>query len=202
MFKSLFGKKKQTPNTAIDKLRESVSNLEKREIYLEKLVTTLRNQASLCKSTNKEKAISCLKTAKLHEKQLLNICNLKSNLEVQICTITQALINKDLISAMNMGKEVMKDMKGSIDPDKVAEVMDDLEELKTDVDEVSTIMSKPIGEYQDDDDLLKELEDEEEVVKMNKKILLPKVPTTQLPVTLPSEAQINQDLAELQDLMS
>lgn len=206
---NLFGKKKTnvtTPIQAIQILKDTLETMEKREAYLEKQIVLLTNDAKKAMSTkNKPKALHCLKKRKLLQKQLDSIFNTKLNLDTQIIALTQAVTNTDVIKSITIGKEVLKNAKA--DPDKVADVMDELEETLAEVDEITDVMSRPIGQV-DEDELLEELERELAETDLTEKVVslpstvLPSVP--QKPVKKleePDEREL-QELKELVALMN
>ena len=160
---NLFGKKKQDvrvqPNTVITELGETVKMLEKREAYLDKQIGVFKGQALVAaKSKNKPKALANLKKAKMLEKQLDSIFGMKFNIELQIGALAQSITGQEVYKALVKGKDALTKLDTQSDPDKVADVMDDLAETMAKVDEVSQVMSQPIGQLMDDDELTKELD--------------------------------------------
>lgn len=158
---NLFGKKKEAivkPSQAIAQLQETISTMEKRELFLDKQISSLRQKARDLVKKDKSKAIFCLKRAKLLEKQLESSMGAKFNLEMQIASLIQALNNTETVSALSTGYKALSALENKIDPDKVSEVMDEITEAMSSVDEVSETISRPIGPVMDDDELLRELE--------------------------------------------
>jgi len=155
----LFGKKKNIPNTndTINKLNQTLELLEKRERHLEKNISQIREEAKKLVKTSKNRAVLCLKKIKLYEKELESICGQKFNIELQISSLMQSITNKETINALRLGKDAM-DIK--TDPDKVADMVDQISENLAMIDDVSDAISKPIGTPFDDDDLLQELEND------------------------------------------
>jgi len=206
---NLFGKKKTitpTPIQAIQSLKDTLQTMEKREEYLEKQITLLTNDAKKAiNQKNKPKAVHCLKKRKLIQKQVDSIFNTKLNIDTQIIALTQAVTNSDVIKSITIGKEALKNSKA--DPDKVADVMDELEETLAEVDEITDVMSRPIGQTVDDDELLDELEREleEERLPEVKKVIVPVLPSVpQKPVKkvddLDKDEVTERELRELQEL--
>ena len=208
---NLFGKKKTitpTPIQAIQSLKETLQTMEKREEYLEKQITLLTNEAKKAMTQkNKPKAVHCLKKRKLIQKQVDSIFNTKLNIDTQIIALTQAVTNSDVIKSITIGKEALKNSKA--DPDKVADVMDELEETLAEVDEITDVMSRPIGQTVDDDELLeelRELEDDMERLPEVKKFIAPVLPSVpQKPVkkvdNLDKDEVTERELRELDAIM-
>lgn len=199
----LFGKKKSVapaPSKAIDKLRESLEMLEKRETFLETQITLLKGQAvKYINEKNKTKALSQLKKCKLWEKEIDSISGQKFNLETQISALTQAIVNSETMQAMRMGRETLANLDAKLDPDKVANVMDDLTENLAKVGEVTDAMARPIGPLLDDDELLKELDD----LSLEKEVLV--TPEHQpTPLVLPNvpNDQDEEELRKLENIMN
>jgi len=157
----LFGKKKPVsplPSKAIDKLRETLEILEKRENFLEKQILTLKEQSiKYLNEKNKAKALYFLKKSKLLEKEVESIVGQKLNLETQISALTQAITNSETIQAMKIGRDTLTVLESKFDTNKVSDVMDDLSDNLSKVGEITEVMSRPIGSIVDDDDLLQEL---------------------------------------------
>lgn len=199
----LFGKKKSVapaPSKAIDKLRESLEMLEKRETFLETQITLLKGQAvKYLHEKNKTKALSQLKKCKLWEKEIDSISGQKFNLETQISALTQAIVNSETMQAMRMGRETLANLDAKLDPDKVANVMDDLTENLAKVGEVTDAMARPIGPLLDDDELLKELDD----LSLEKEVLVTPEPHT-TPLDLPNvpDDQDEEELRKLENIMN
>jgi hypothetical protein len=169
MFFNLFGKKKNIENSsdntiqAIFKLKETLALQVKKEEFIEKNIERMKKEAQqFVKENKKQKAISHLKMCKMKEKNLEQLYGIKANLESQIFALEQAMNNEVLIKSIKGGKNALDNIKKSYDVDNTAELMDDLNDHMETSNEISDILSKPIGNTYDDDDLLNELKEEEE----------------------------------------
>ena len=162
---SFFGKKKEiiSPVNVIQNMKLTLEMIEKKEKFLESNIEKFKNEARNILHTNKPKAITLLKKAKMNEKQLLSLYGQKENLELQIFSIEQGVTNKNIISSMREGKNIIEQMSKNMDPDNIGELMDEITETFQTSKEVTDAISRPIGELYDEDDLLKELEDESNV---------------------------------------
>lgn len=193
MFFNLFGRKKNdkkddlTTLNAIYKLKETLNLQQKKEEFLEKNIEKLKNEAREYVKTNKKsKAISALKLCKLKEKNLEQLYGIKINLENQICSLEQTVNNEILIKSIKHGKNALDTFKSKYDVDDTAELMDDINEHMVISTEIGDILSQPIGNKYDDDELLNELKEEDEI---NYAINLPKI-----------EIKNNDDEKELKEL--
>jgi len=161
MMNFLFGRKKAAspaPSETINKLRTTLESLEKRESFLGKQIGELRNQAvSYVHNKDKTRALFSLKKIKLLEKEAESISGQKFNLEIQISALTQAITNSETVNAMHLGRQTLVNMESKIDPDKVADIMDDLTENLAKVEDVTETVSRPIGMQVDEKELLDEL---------------------------------------------
>jgi charged multivesicular body protein 4 len=162
---SFFGKKQEiiSPINVIQNMKLTLEMIEKKEKFLESNIEKFKNEARNILHTNKPKAITLLKKAKMNEKQLLSLYGQKENLELQIFSIEQGVTNKNIISSMREGKNIIEQMSKNMDPDNIGELMDEITETFQTSKEVTDAISRPIGELYDEDDLLKELEDESNV---------------------------------------
>lgn len=168
LFNNLFGIRKEnpiSPQQVIQNMRETLSTIERREVFLEKRILAYKKDARLIVGTNKQKAIALLKKAKMNEKQLESIYGQKDNIEIQILTLEQGISNKNTISALKQGKNAIKNLQESLNPDNVVELIDDIADNINGIDEISTAISTPIGQLYDDDELLNEFEQENDTQK-------------------------------------
>lgn len=162
---SFFYKKQEiiSPMNVIQNMKLTLEMIEKKENFLESNIEKFKNEARNILHTNKPKAITLLKKAKMNEKQLLSLYGQKENLELQIFSIEQGVTNKNIISSMREGKNIIEQLSKNMDPDNIGELMDEITETFQTSKEVTDAISRPIGELYDEDDLLKELEDESNV---------------------------------------
>ena len=162
---SFFYKKQEiiSPMNVIQNMKLTLEMIEKKEKFLESNIEKFKNEARNILHTNKPKAITLLKKAKMNEKQLLSLYGQKENLELQIFSIEQGVTNKNIISSMIEGKNIIEQLSKNMDIDNIGELMDEITETFQTSKEVTDAISRPIGELYDEDDLLKELEDESNV---------------------------------------
>jgi len=157
---NLFGKKKKQNiniQDTISKLNETITLLEKREEHLNKQIKSLKTNAKKTKDENKSKCLFFLKKAKIYQNQLENIFNTKYNIEVQLNTLYQSIVNKEVINSLSVVKDTVQHYH--VEVEKTEKLMEDLQENIQDINEVSSVLSKPLGDIHDEDDLLKELDE-------------------------------------------
>ena len=163
-FLNLFGKSKQeilSPQVVIQNMRETLDTLEKREIHLEKRVNAFKKEAASFVKTNKPKALELLKKAKMNEKQLLSIYGQKENLETHILVLEQSITNQNIIESLKQGKNAIENMTKKLNPDDVAELVDNISSSIDASEEITTALSQPIGGVaHDEEELLAMLEEE------------------------------------------
>lgn len=136
-----------------------------------------------------------LKKAKLLEKEFEAISGQKFNLETQISALTQAITNSDAINAMRLGRQTLAGLDAKLDPDKIADVMDDLSENLAKVGEVTDAMDRPIGAVMDDDALLEELNG----LSLEQDLTTPDIQELVFP-NLPKDKKDSEEDAELREL--
>lgn len=164
---NLFGKKKAQPKLtdSIMQLRETMTTLEKRELFLQKQADECLEKAKVkSKKGDKRGALFELKRKKMFEKQIEGMFGKRVNLETQIMALQSAAANKDVLSAMKAGRDAISSHISEAQLDEVADVMDQIDENVNLVDEMDQALSQPIGGVMDEDDLEAELNDLEEAM--------------------------------------
>jgi len=176
MFGRLFGTKqggggggnakKAAPdlNTSIQQLRQAVTQLDKREVHLEKKIQICLNTAKAkSKKRDKKGALYELKKKKQLENQLNSIQGKKLNLETQIMALEDAHLNKETLKAMKGSANAMKATVKESDLDKADEVMEELQEAQDTIQEMNEALAQPFGQDFDEDELDAELAELEEL---------------------------------------
>ncbi|XP_034087551.1 charged multivesicular body protein 4b-like [Gymnodraco acuticeps] len=214
MFAKLFGDKGKggkapTPQEAIQKLRETEEMLAKKQDFLEKkigeeLVTAKKNGTK-----NKRAALQALKRKKRYEQQLGQIDGTLSTIEFQREALENANTNTEVLKNMGYAAKAMKAAHENMDIDKVDDLMADITEQQEVAQEISDVISRPIGfgDEFDEDELMAEL-DELEQEELDKNLLeiqgtedvpLPSVPSTSLP-SRPDKKKVEEDEDDMADL--
>ncbi|XP_041835037.1 charged multivesicular body protein 4b isoform X1 [Melanotaenia boesemani] len=215
---SLFGKifggggkggKAPTPQDAIQRLRETEEMLAKKQEFLEKKIEHELLTAKKNGTKNKRAALQALKRKKRYEKQLTQIDGTLSTIEFQREALENANTNTEVLKNMGFAAKAMKAAHENMDIDKVDDLMADITEQQEVAQEISDVISRPVGfgEDYDEDELLAELEDLEQE-ELDKNLLeiegkedvpLPSVPSTSLP-SRPAKKKVEEDEDEMADL--
>lgn len=160
--KKLFGKKKETPQDSIAKLRETLETLDKRDQFLDKKIQQQLEEAKKYNAAgNKKMAIAALKRKKMLTDQQAKIMGAREKIELQLNAIESAKMDMEILNTLESGTKTMKEMHKDMDVNKVDEIIDNMNDQIDISNEISNAMSQPVGEVFDEEDLLKELEDEE-----------------------------------------
>mmetsp|Transcript_9664 Transcript_9664/g.11003 ORF Transcript_9664/g.11003 Transcript_9664/m.11003 type:complete len:234 (+) Transcript_9664:257-958(+) len=161
---------KQVARPRVPKAVQTAQNLQKVSARLNQRRQFLENKAMQSrkvaiakkKQGNKRQAILHLRRMKQFEREALRLDDLIMQVETQQLAIESAGVMTDAVGAIRAGLQTQKELASKLDPDSVAEDLDDVQELMADVDEVNEILGESMGlEAYDDSELLKELEDGE-----------------------------------------
>jgi len=202
----LFGKKKEEKKVDITEtvrlLKESISSLEKRHVFLDKNIEQERETArDWLKKGNKQKALTHMKKLKLYQKEANIIDGNIYNLETQRLTIESFATTKNIIEVMKQSSQVLKQ---GPDQEQVSDLVDDINESIQIQQEVAEELSRPIGPVFDEDELLGELEELEMNETLKKDVIplrmidMPVAPKKKIIVKVSEE----DELKELEVLMS
>uniref|UniRef100_A0AC35F5W3 Tropomodulin n=2 Tax=Panagrolaimus sp. PS1159 TaxID=55785 RepID=A0AC35F5W3_9BILA len=217
MLKNIFGGKKKaagpTTQEALAKLQETEDILEKKQAHIEKLIQQNTAEARANASTNKRKALLALKQKKLHEKEQLHIDGVLSTIQFQRSSLENASTNAEIMSVMAIANQALKDANKNMSYDDVEKTMEELAEEQELVKEISDLISNPMGQAFDEDELEAELEALKEET-LNEELIrvqpvpvanidkgLPDVPPEILPVRQNKKKEVD-DMAELAEWAS
>lgn len=138
---------------------------------------------------NKRVSLQALKRKKRLDKQLEQIDGTLTTIEYQREALENANTNTEVLKIMNLAGKALKGVHNNMDIDKVEDLMDEVREQQQIAEEISSVISNPIGFGQDvdEDELMKELEELEQE-ELDKQLLetgepekLPEVPSAALP---------------------
>lgn len=109
-------------------------------------------------------ALAALKRKKRYEQQLNQIDGTLTTLEYQREALENANTNAEVLKTMGIAANAFKKAHLDLDVDKVQDLKDDIAEQQELANEISNVISSPIGldAQLDEDDLLKELEELEQ----------------------------------------
>jgi charged multivesicular body protein 4 len=151
-------------NTSIQKLRQAIVTLDKREEHLGKKIAECVDRArTKSKHRDKKGALFELKKKKQLEGQLQSIQGKKLNLETQIMTLEDAFLNKETLNAMQTSAQAMRSAMRESDVEKADELMEDITDAMEQVNEMNEAMAQPLGAVMDEDELEAELAELEEM---------------------------------------
>ncbi|KAK7070772.1 hypothetical protein SK128_022014 [Halocaridina rubra] len=147
---------------AMEDLQSAQCSLESNILKLNAEISCLHSQVmSALKDKMKTKALSFLRKKKRTEKSLETQMKALENVASCQLQLQEAQINKQVIGAFRTGVEAIRaSVIGNHSPDRVAETMDDLQEVLGDVEDVGSLIASgvsPPGTVIDDDDLTEEL---------------------------------------------
>ncbi|KAF9427166.1 ESCRT-III subunit protein snf7 [Podila epigama] len=200
-------KKKVTPKDSIVELRNTLQMLEKRETFLQTKIDNELKIARTNATTNKRAALMALKRKKQFEGQIEKISGSRLTIETQVMAIENANVNLETMKAMRAGAEAMKGIHGAMDINKVDQTMEEIRDQMELANEISDVISQPVGfgVEMDEDDLLAEL-DELEQEELDKKLMetdrplrMPSVPNH--PAAAEEEDEEEAELRELRESM-
>ncbi|XP_051269783.1 charged multivesicular body protein 4b [Dicentrarchus labrax] len=201
--------KAPTPQEAVQRLRETEEMLAKKQDFLEKKIDQELMTAKKNGTKNKRAALQALKRKKRYEKQLGQIDGTLSTIEYQREALENANTNTEVLKNMGYAAKAMKAAHENMDIDKVDDLMADITEQQEVAQEISDVISRPIGfgEDYDEDELMAELEElEQEELDRNllevegtEDVPLPSVPSTSLP-SRPAKKKVEEDEDDMADL--
>lgn len=193
-FGKLFGKsaeKAPTTQEAIQKLLEIEDLMVKRQGVLERKIDDELKTAKANGVKNKRIALQALKRKKRYEAQLNQIDGTLTTLEYQREALENANTNTEVFKIMSMAAKASKSAHSELDIDKVHDLKEEISEQNELANEISQVISSPIGMDMniDEDDLMKELEELEQENLDSELLDLPSAGASTLPevpVSLPS----------------
>eukprot|EP00003_Mantamonas_plastica_P013532 TRINITY_DN2361_c0_g1_i1.p1 TRINITY_DN2361_c0_g1~~TRINITY_DN2361_c0_g1_i1.p1 ORF type:complete len:237 (+),score=94.33 TRINITY_DN2361_c0_g1_i1:284-994(+) len=197
---NLFGTAKpqqNTPTQSLQKLRETLDLLEKRETHLQKKIRTELETARRHGTKNKSQAMLALKRKKRYETQLNSIGGMRDNLETQIVLLENGSVQREVMDAMREGNRAINETFRNMTIDDVEDLKDEIIDTMEVATEVTDALAQPIGGFSefDEDELFAELEELEEEDLKNKLLDIDEVPqvttkTTENNVSFPETPSV------------
>lgn len=105
------------------------------------------------KATAKKKATNILKKKKMYDSHFNNLQNTQFNVENTHIQTQMMRDNMDIVNTMKATVSVQKQMMGSMNPDAVYDLMDDMRELQEDQNEISDAFQRNYDIDVGDDEL-------------------------------------------------
>lgn len=134
-----------------DKVKNYLKNLEHN-------ISTIQSCVKECiRNKQKDKAMLALRKQKYLQKTLEQGRNQLLNLESQILSVENALIQKDVYEAMKQGNEFLKNMNKALTVEDVTKLMEETEDAIEYQQEVGRILAQQ-GIQEDDEELLHQLD--------------------------------------------
>ncbi|XP_062576342.1 charged multivesicular body protein 4b-like [Saccostrea cucullata] len=170
-----WGKESETVSTeqAIQKLRDLEELLNKKSVYLEENIQQETEKARSAGFKNKRVALKALKKKKNFEKQLAEVDNTLSTIELQREDLENVGTTTTVLQVMKIAKETLQKANLQLDVDKIQTLMEDIEEQRELAREAREAISMRIGP-DDDDELeeeLRQMMEEEEVDDLTKELM-------------------------------
>ncbi|XP_061164507.1 charged multivesicular body protein 4b-like [Saccostrea echinata] len=170
-----WGKESENVSTeqAIQKLRDLEDLLNKKSVYLEENIQQETEKARSAGFKNKRVALKALKKKKNFEKQLTEVDNTLSTIELQREDLENVGTTSTVLQVMKTAKEALQKANLKLDVDKIQNLMEDIEEQRELAREAQEALSMRIGP-DDDDELeeeLRQMMEEEEVDDLTKELM-------------------------------
>jgi hypothetical protein len=157
---NIFGKKKDPPVNVMDtiqKLKEQVIILDKRNKCVEQKTATLMTEIKQVAKTNQQKALLLLDKKKTYDEEIhKNDCSCIL-LEKQIAALESSIINKQVTDTLRDGNLFVKKVQKTMNIDNIEDLMDDIKETADTQKTISEIFSNQVQDIYEDEDLLNEL---------------------------------------------
>jgi len=175
----------QTPQEAIQQLRDVEDVLNKKVEHLEARINEETAIARRDARTNKRNALNALKRKKRLEKSLQQIDGTLTTLEYQREALQNAATNSQAFTALQGATNALKNVHKELDVDSVQDIMDELAEQHELSNEIANAISSPVGFGADIDE--RELENElaqleqEALSEQMTRVDLPSVPAHPIP---------------------
>lgn len=194
---NIFGKKKEPPVNVVDtiqKLKEQVIILEKRNKCVEQKTATLMTEIKQVAKTNQQKALLLLDKKKTYDEEIhKNDCSCIL-LEKQIAALESSIINKQVTDTLRDGNLFVKKVQKTMNIDNIEDLMDDIKETADTQKTISEIFSNQVQDIYEDEDLLNELNQivNEEEQKQKQKPQQKQQPSYHFP-NVPVENQVTKN---------
>ena len=162
-FLGFFGKSKKTQqnnttSSVINNLREQVELMEKRNgVIKTRMETAFKDAQQKLARKDKNGALISLKRKKQYEAEIEKNQGIQIVLENQIYALEGATMQKTIVDAMALGNKSIKKLNTELNPEKIEELMDDIQEEADNFKSIQDAMSQPLQQIYNDSELLEEL---------------------------------------------
>ena len=184
----------------IQKNKETINLINKKiNFNLKRMDNEKKLSLECIKNNNKKLAIFHLKKKKMIDKQNDVLSSYLLNLEKQGFLLEDYILNKKIIDTIKRNKMTMSLINFNID--KIDNMIESINQKILLNEDLNNILSNPLGNDSDDDELLKELSEIDDKTENKKsEIILPEVPKDSLKKKN-SEDEVNEALDNLEKLM-
>lgn len=142
-------------------MRNTVNRLEKRKNLLETKAMQAKKQAiQMKKAGNKRQAVAYLRRFKQYEKESLKMHNVIAQVETQQLALESSGVLGDAVGAMNAGLSQQQRLRGKLNPDNIADTLDEIHDIQEENEEIHDILGSNFADGLDDADLMAELDGE------------------------------------------
>lgn len=193
---NIFGKKKEistlNPIDTIQKLKEQVIILNKRNNCVEQKIATIMTEIKQVAKTNQQKALLLLDKKKTYDEEIHKNDCASILLEKQIAALETSVINKQVTDTLRNGNIFVKKIQQTMNIDNLEDLMDDIKETADTQKTISEIFSNQVQNIYDDEDLLNELNriTNEEEVKQEPEIKQPQYNFPNVPMNHEDEQEL------------
>ena len=196
------GKNKNTSSSRINKDDKAIAEVKLTKDKVRNYLKKLERSIGICKDAVKEcirnkqkdKAMLALRKQKYLEKNLETGRDELLNLENLVLNIENAQMQKNVYEAMKQGNDFLKNMNQQLTIDDVEKLMEETAEAIEYQQQVGEILAQQ-GIREDDSDLLKQLEQLDELEALD--VDIPSVPRNQAKVSEEtSEKKANKEKYE------
>lgn len=198
----LFGKaKKPVVDTTLERSEELsrlIERLSKKEDFIDKQIAEQREKArGFASKGDKRRAVECLKRVKVLETNRERYSQYRANLEIQKDQIHEAVISAEVFTAYRRANETVKQAFGNLDADAINDIIDDMDETRAQMNEISEALGRPQGPMMDEDEI------EMELAALQEEAGPARIPAVAAPAAEPEAEDLEDDDAEaLQGLMA
>ena len=141
----LFSKKKKAKPVTINANEQAILKLKVVRDDIKRYIKKLENNAKTkrekakeaLQSKNKDRAKLNLRMEKMFQEQVKTAYGQLEMIETQINQIEAAQSQKDVMTVLQEGNAALKKLQEEVNVDKLQEISDDMEELKTKNDEIT-----------------------------------------------------------------
>lgn len=181
--------KPPSPMEAIQKLHRQIETLNLSIKQKSTLAENYHEKAKTCVSQGKpdDAKIWLEKKVRLNTR-ITQLLSMVSSLEHQIAALESVSVNRDIVNAMEVSSQAMKN--SDLSTDKVSDIMDAVRNQIDDTTEVTNILSEPLGDVVDVSDELEKMAKESIEIKP-----MPAVPQI---VHVPVQSNIEEELRKLE----